>query len=161
MARITEDREDLLREATALVPRAMLIMQIRSERSEVFVGFRGDSLSIYFGAAPVYHFNAAAELRRAFVHDRLIKAESGRLVSSVRERSSHEVALVSTPLSTAEADRFQSDLGSLLTELRGNLAAKAFEIVGQVPSEGDALGRLQAWLVSWPGVRIAKVANVG
>jgi hypothetical protein len=160
MARITEDREDLLREATALIPRVMLGMKIRAAPCEVFAGFRRDSLSIYFGASPVYHFNAASELRRAFLDDRLIKAQAGHLVGAVRERTPREVALVSTPLSSAESERFLAELTSLLAELRDNLDTGAYTAVGQVPDGGDAIERLRAWLVNWPGPRVADVANV-
>lgn len=40
MARHTEDREDLLRDATALVPRVMLQVEIEERTVEVFAGFR-------------------------------------------------------------------------------------------------------------------------
>jgi hypothetical protein len=160
MARITQDREDLLREATALVPRMMLEMEIQALHGEVFVGFRGDSLSVYFGASPVYHFNSVGELRRAFLDDRLIKAESGQLVGSVRERTSHEVALISTPLSPAELECFLAGLTGRLRELCSNLDAGAFTVVGQFPSDSNIIDRLRTWLVNWQGPRVANVANV-
>ena len=75
MARITQDREDLLLEATALVPRAMLRTSIAGTACEVFAGFRGASLIIYFGPSTVYHFNASRRSRRAFIYGRVITAE--------------------------------------------------------------------------------------
>lgn len=160
MARITRDRENLLLEATALVPRVMLAMDIRGQRCEVFAGLRGNSLSIYFGASPVYHFNAAGELRRAYVDECLIKAESGQLIGSIRQRSAEQVVLASKLLSVEETDRFLTELADRLADLRDNLNRSAVEVIGQVPHDGDAIGRLQAWLANWSGPRIAAAANV-
>ena len=160
MARITQDREDLLLEATALVPRAMLRTSIAGTACEVFAGFRGDSLSIYFGPSTVYHFNAARELRRAFINDRLIKAEDGQLVGAVRVRSDTAVVLASSPLSNQESEQFAAEIGVLLTELADNLARGEFELVGQSPHDGDGVSRLRAWLAAWPGLKIAAAANV-
>jgi hypothetical protein len=160
MARITRDREDLLLEATALVPRVMLRMAILGEPTEVFAGFRGDSLSIYFGSTPVYHFNDVGELRRAFVDDCLIKAEAGQLIGAVRERSDEQVVLASTPLSTADRAQFAADLSARLTELREGLKCESFELVGQSPHEGDGVKRLRSWLADWLGLKIAAVANI-
>ena len=75
MARNQSDREDLLREATALVERAELRISGWSE--PVVVGFRrGGGASLFFGGKEVYQFNAGGELRRAFVAGRLIKASA-------------------------------------------------------------------------------------
>lgn len=160
MARITKDREDLLLEATALVPRIMLRMTVLDQSCEVFAGFRGQSLSLYFGSTPVYHFNSAGELRRAFLDDQLIKADAGRLVSSVRQRSATEVALVSTPLTDDAVAQLSAELTSRLAELLHNLDRGRFELVGQVPANGHIVDRLRAWLADWTELRIASVANV-
>ena len=67
MARDESDREDLLREATALVERIELAPADAADDEHIVAGFRRDgALSIYFGADPVYHFNSAGELRRAY-----------------------------------------------------------------------------------------------
>src|SRR3954447_20411722 len=102
MSRHESDREDLLREATALVERIELT--VGGFDLPVVCGFRRDgAASFYFGADPVYQFNAVGQLRRAFVAGRLIKAERGRLVALSRERTENEVALVRHELSAAEA----------------------------------------------------------
>src|SRR5688572_26999220 len=65
MSRRESDREDLLREATALVERVELL--VPGEGEPVVAGFRRDgSLSVFFGPEAVYQFNSAGELRRAF-----------------------------------------------------------------------------------------------
>src|SRR6186997_1242741 len=101
MARRESEREDLLREATALVERAELTLEGSEE--PIVVGFRRDgSASFFFGVDPVYQFNAACELRRAFVGGLLYKAERGRLVSLSRQRTMESVALFRAEL-TAQA----------------------------------------------------------
>jgi hypothetical protein len=138
----------------------MLGMTIQDLPCEVFVGFRDDALSIYFDASPVYHFNATAQLRRAFIDDCLIKADAGQLVGSLRERSPAEVTLVSTLFSAEDTDQFVAELESRLSQLRENLEQGTFEVVGQVPPAGDAVSRVLAWLVNWRGTRIAAGANI-
>src|SRR5512134_1308657 len=101
MARQESEREDLLREATALVERAEL--QLPSFAEPIVVGFRsGGAASFFFGSDPVYQFNSTGQLRRAFVAGKLLKAERGRLVALARERTAEEVALVRTGLDPAE-----------------------------------------------------------
>src|SRR5687768_8047260 len=102
MSRTESDREDLLREATALVERAEL--QVAGLGEPIVVGFRRDgAASFFFGADPVYQFNAAGELRRAYVGGLLYKAEQGELVALRRERTPAETALVRHDLSAAES----------------------------------------------------------
>ena len=102
MARHEHDREDLMREAVQLVPRAAWCVE--GEPEEVIVGFRDEALSIYFGPDPVYHFNADGALRRAYVDGMLWKAEKGRLVVMQRQRSNDHVALRSQEQSPASTE---------------------------------------------------------
>src|SRR2546421_10418921 len=102
MVRRESDREDLLREATALVERAEI--RTPGEHEPIVVGFRRDgSASFFFGAHPVYQFNSAGEFRRGYIGGLLYKAERGRLIALRRERSDAEVALVRTELNDDEA----------------------------------------------------------
>src|SRR5262245_42412456 len=97
MAREIHEREDLLRDARALVPRAMLRVELDGRMVDVFAGFRGESLSLFFGGDPVYHFNARGELRRAFVAGQLIKAERRRLIFIERRQGNDETLLERQP----------------------------------------------------------------
>ncbi len=64
MARHEEEREDLMRDAKALVDRIELVVPGFEE--PVVVGFRTNgAASFYFGQDAVYHFNSQLELRRA------------------------------------------------------------------------------------------------
>src|SRR3954447_14030342 len=102
MARHESDREDLLREATALVERVEL--KVAGFEEPIVVGFRRNgSASFYFGAESVYQFNTARELRRAYIDGVLYKAEQGRLVSLTRERGENAVSMFRVELDDNEA----------------------------------------------------------
>jgi hypothetical protein len=145
MARQESDREDLLREATALVERAELI--IGGEPERITVGFRRDgAMSIFFGGDPIYQFNTAGELRRAFADGLLYKAERGRLVALRRERTPTEVALVRRELTDADTQAFLATASSRLASLSESLQSGSFQTAGQVPADCDIPGRVRAWL---------------
>jgi hypothetical protein len=146
VAREVHRREDLLREARALNPRVMLRVELDGQSIEVFAGFRGEALSVYFGEDPVYHFNSAGKLRRAFVGERLIKAERGRLVTLDPMRTATETALVREEASVVVERDLLRGMSRWLAGLREALAAGSFDVVGQEPADGDALPRLAAWL---------------
>lgn len=145
MAREEHDREDLLKEATALVERAELLLG--GGRESVVAGFRRDgAASVYFGAEPAYHFNSRGELRRAYSDGLLFKAEKGRLASLRRHRLSGEVALMRHDLSDHETTLFLDDASRRLTALQASITSAAFTLIGQVPAVGDVVGHLVNWL---------------
>src|SRR5687767_10093010 len=132
MARRESDREDLLREATALVERAEV--SIRGHEEPIVAGFRRDgSASFYFGGDPVYQFNTACELRRAYIGGLLYKAERGRLVALRRERSETEVVLHRTEIPDDESAALLDGLQNRLTRLHNALLEGTFELIGQAP----------------------------
>jgi hypothetical protein len=160
MSRRETDREDLLREATALIERAEL--QVPGFDEPVIVGFRKDgAASVFFGADPVYQFNTAGELRRAYIGGLLYKAERGKLVSLRRERSETEVALIRRELAGDEAKSLLRSLNDRTMRLREALASGSFTLIGQAPAEADVTGRMRLWLARLPGsVLVAQAPNV-
>lgn len=161
MARDESNREDLLREATALVERIELVPgtwsfpSVEIAQSESIVaGFRVDgALSVFFGDDPVYQFNAAGELRRAYSGRLLIKASHGRLISLSRVRDDHQVQLVRHELTDPQQIAFLAKMTEFMRALAELLSASGFEVKGQVPADADVLGRVRSWLeahVDWP-----------
>jgi len=157
MARDESRREDLLREATAFVERIELVPSSSTSKAAetpIVAGFRADgALSVFFGEDPVYQFNAAGELRRAYCDGLLLKAVRGRLVSLQRVRSANEVQLVRHELTDAEQNDFLAAMKNRLHELAEMLAVGDCEIGRQSPPDADVLGRVQTWLAthdSWP-----------
>ena len=160
MASRESEREDLLREATALVERVELT--IEGDDEPIVVGFRRDgSASFFFGVDPVYQFNTAGELRRAFVEGLLYKAERGRLVALRRERSATEVALVRSELSADDSAAVIFAMRQRLTLLLSTLTAGTYSVNGQVPADADVPKRICRWLNKSPtNVPIASAPNV-
>lgn len=161
MARHAQDREDLLRDATALVPRVMLRLAIHGMSCDVFAGFRkGGALSLYFDSDPVYHFNSRGELRRAFVGGLIQKAEKGKLFVWNQERTDVELTMRSRPLTTAEQQEFGAQLIERISLLRDEMQTEQFELIGQIPADVDATGQLQAWLGEFQEFKVAREAGV-
>jgi hypothetical protein len=160
MSRRESDREDLLREATALVERAEFTLA--DDRGPVVVGFRRDgSASFYFGSDPVFQFNTAGELRRAFIGGLLYKAERGRLVALRRERSESEVALVRSEISDEQVAAVLADLKGRLSRLHTELASGSFTLIGKVPADADVKNRIINWLAAVPAtIATARAAGV-
>src|ERR1700704_5517811 len=105
MAREESSREELLREATALVERVELIPNVAISDGHIVAGFRRNgALSVFFGEDPVYQFNAAGELRRAYTNGKLLKADRGRLAALQRVRTQNEVQLVRHELDETDAN---------------------------------------------------------
>ncbi|WP_339726975.1 hypothetical protein [uncultured Gimesia sp.] len=114
MARNEEDREDLMREATALFPRAEL--QVVHESFPVFWGQKKSGhFSFYFGSDPVYQFDQTGFLRRAYIEGALYRTQGNTLARLTRVRNSEETILNRYDLSITEvglllqtmADRFR------------------------------------------------------
>jgi len=160
MARHEQDREDLLREATALVRRSEFT--IADEASVYVVGFRRNGAgSIYVDAAPVFHFNAAGELRRAYWQGSLIKAERGRLVRLKRERTPHEVRLRSSRLTPAESDACLQLVAHHCSMIRNAVREDTVTVLGQVPPDDNIMADIGRWLASLrQPVPIAQRPNV-
>jgi hypothetical protein len=143
--RIERDKEDLLRDATALVERIEL--SVGGFDEHVVVGFRDSgAASFFFGQDPVYHFNSTGELRRAFADGRLYKAEKHWLVSMERRRGEGVVALVGHELSEPEMDAFLMGMSRAFDSLRDSIETGRAAVIGKVPVDHDVLGRTRAWL---------------
>lgn len=162
MARQEVDKEDLLREATALVDRVELaIKDDLPSGLQILVGFRTDGgASIFFGADPVYHFNAMGELRRAYCEGFLFKAERGRLVSLRRERNADEVQLIRHELSDIEQVDFLRQMQTWLQRVARAIVTREYEVVGRVGGDRDIIGRIARWLSSRDAIVVAASPRV-
>jgi hypothetical protein len=160
MSRLESDREDLLREATALVERVEL--RLPEQPDSIVAGFRRDgSASIFFGQNPVYQFNSRRELRRAFVEGLLYKTDHGKLIEMRRVRTETAVELRSKVVSPEETTLFLREANKWLGRLRDALAAGNTEVIGQVPSTHDVQARVGTWLQELPvEIVLAKTSRV-
>ena len=145
VARREQDREDILREATALVERIEVEMPGYAE--PLVIGFRRDgSASFFVGADPVYQFNSQHQLRRAYVGGKLIKAERGQLVSLDRHRTATQVQLLRTELDAASVVTLLTEAAAHLRAIDSHLRAGQFKVCGQVPESVDLVARVRDWL---------------
>lgn len=149
MARQESDREDILREATALVERVEL--ELAGSGAPLVAGFRRDgSVSLFWGPDKVYQFNTTCELRRGYLDGRLTKAERGRLIALTRVRGESAVQLVRHSFNEREVVEYLAALQSDLAQLRQALECGEVRVAGQVPEQADVVGRLLTWLGSLP-----------
>lgn len=149
MARQESDREDLLREATALVQRAEF--QLPGEAEPFVAGFRRDgSFSLYCGGDQVVQFNTAGQLRRGYFDGKLLKADKGRLVWLTRERTAEAVILHSRELTAAEAAETLQRSTELVSRFCAALATGEFTLTGQAPPEENIVPRILAWQAALP-----------
>jgi hypothetical protein len=154
MARDEADRENLLREATALVERIEL--RVSNSEQSVVIGFRPcGAASFFLGSDPVYQFNSAGQLRRAFVDGLLYKAERGGLVSLRRDRSASATRLMRRDLSAAAQTEFLATAQHQLNHLAEALDHGNYEIVGQVPSKANVLKRVRESLTRVTQIQVA------
>lgn len=161
MAREESDREDLLREAVALVERAEL--RVADEPEHVTAGYRANgALSLFFGPDPVWQFNAAGELRRGYLAGKLLKAEGGRLVEMTRERTAESTRLLSRSLAADEQQAVLREAERRIGKLHAALAAGECEVIGQVPAERDVTARVIGSLAMLrTGFAVAQSPRVG
>ncbi len=144
--KVPQDREDLLREATGLLPRIELDI---GEPEPVVVGFRRDgSASFYFGQRFVVQFNAQGELRRAFLDGKLLKAERAALIELTRQPGREAVLMVRRPLGKGEQQAFLASVDQRLSALQNSLDSGAYTICGSVPDSPDVVPRVRSWLAN-------------
>jgi hypothetical protein len=148
MAVHESDREDLMREAVALVRRIEL--QSPGEMESVICGFRSNgTLSVYFGPDPVYQFDAESRLRRAFVDGLLYRTQETTLAQLKRQRSKGVTELLRRDLSVDELNEFLKTMRLRLQQLLCALKSDEVVVLKQVPEDQpivpeliDALGQI-------------------
>lgn len=142
MARNALDREDLMREATALVQRVEF-RATDGRNGSVVAGFRRDGcLSLYFGADPVYQFDSEGRLRRAFVRGRLYRTQGSALAELTQVRSSQATTLSRHDLSPDQLGRFFQEMLGHVAILRVTVQQGPSAVIRQVPANEPVLTRL-------------------
>jgi len=146
MALHEEDKEDLMRDAVAL--RNRIEWDVPDEPHAVVTGLRADrSLSVFFGQDPVFHFNPAGQIRRAFVNGFLYRAQGQTLARLARERTPTETLLVRNDLEAEKLDEFlismRGRLRNLAAALETQTACPLRSVCDdEVPSDFDAVLQL-------------------
>ncbi|MEZ6056096.1 MAG: hypothetical protein R3C01_05260 [Planctomycetaceae bacterium] len=144
MATDEQDREDLMKEATALTRRGEWL--VPDELETVIAGFRrDDSLSLYFGPDPVYQFDPAGRLRRAFVDGHLFRSEGTTLAQLDRRRVDGRSELIRVDLSSVELTRFLETMTHRLDRFLNSLTQKTATLQQSHPAN-TTTGETIDWL---------------
>ncbi|MCA9041177.1 MAG: hypothetical protein KDA65_12565 [Planctomycetaceae bacterium] len=152
MAFQESDREDLMQEATALVDRIEL--KLSAEGEAVIAGYRRNgSLSLFFGADPVYHFDQEMRLKRAYLAGFLFRTQGSTLARLERVRTVNpqtnqmRTELHRHDLTSEELEHFQIQALSRLSGLQDELEMGAFEVQRQVSGEANLIGKISGDLM--------------
>jgi hypothetical protein len=141
MSRHESDRENLMAEATALRQRVEL--SLPGDTGHVVAGFRDNGCySLYFGSDPVFHFDSAGGLRRAFVAGDLYRSLGQTLARLTRKRTDGDVHLVRHDLEPSELESFIEGMREQLQRLHAALADGAAQVVQELPIDGNLKMRL-------------------
>ncbi len=148
MAKQMTEREDLIRDAVALVDRAEFV---GGSVPPAVIGFRRDgSASVYFGDEPVYQFTSDYQLRRVYLLG-ILKAENGRLIRWEKTRTDHQVQMISRPLHPSDQAALLAEMRRMLSELHDGIGKKTIQAVRHVSQQGsDAVARAVEWLNNAP-----------
>lgn len=134
--RIEADREDLMREATALRQRAEF--RISGESPSVIAGYRNDgSLSVYFGPDPCFHFDADGRLRRAFVGGDLFRTQGDTLARLRRVHTREAVELHRDDLAPDEREELLQQARQQLRAFSDTLRSQAAECLQEIPADAQ------------------------
>jgi hypothetical protein len=138
MSRQETDREDLMREAVALARRVELVCE--GEPEPVIAGFRRSGhLAVYFGADPVYQFDEAGRLRRAFIDGDLYRTQGETLARLTRRRTQAETVLDRHDLSADELTDVLTAARSRLERLARLIDSGAARATSRIPADDEAL----------------------
>ena len=158
MSRHSQDREDLLRDATAYERRIELELPREDRLALVFIGIRDcGAMSFYFDGDPVYHFNSSGHLRRAFVKNQLVKSQQGRLLGWLPRRDDTQVEMECQQI---QEEEFMRSMQQKLHFLQTVLARGDFRVVGQVPPEEDLVAEINTRLPHFQNSQIAASPHV-
>jgi hypothetical protein len=136
-----------MQEATGLIRRAE--WRVPFQPDVIVAGFkRSGGWSIYFGADPVYQFDADGRLRRAFAHGDLWRTQGATLARLQRERTETTSVFQRHDLTDAELHEFLREVHQRLTALLTSLDCGAAQFLRQVPDEADVTAELTAVLRS-------------
>ncbi|MCP4189915.1 MAG: hypothetical protein GY768_04735 [Planctomycetaceae bacterium] len=163
MARHSNDREDLLREAVRLVHRVEF--RPLSFADPVVIGFRENgAASLFVGPDETYQFNSDQQLRRAHWQGELIKADRGSLIGLNRFNGSNETLLLRHEFNAEEMAELLVRLRRRIEELRQSIESGQFDLVGEVSLDDRAViemtHRWLATLADADSIEIAHRPNV-
>jgi hypothetical protein len=148
--RVEADREDLLAEAVNL--RERIELRIPGHEEAVTIGCNDwGHWSFYFGAEPMYRFDAEGRLRRAVRGGKLYRTQGGTLAELTRVRLEQETQLQRRDLSPGEVEGFLVEVRSHLQQLHPEYTTGRCQTLREVGTQADFPARLAALLSRFAG----------
>lgn len=131
-------------------------------RDLVFAGFKQGAFSLYFGDAPIYHFDLEGRWQRAYLRDRhFIRRLDGAVHEVVRVREGANLVMRRTSLGPGEARRIDEEIRAVAVALLADLSEGRGRRLDPPDDKarpiGEAelrefLGRIAAWDArAWAG----------
>jgi hypothetical protein len=121
----------------------------------VFAGFKPGAFSLYFGDAPIFHFDLEGRWQRAYVRDRhYLKRLDASIHEIDRVREGANLVLKRRTLDDAEARRLDSEIRDVAASVRAGIEEKGYGLEGP-PGEkaraidADALRDFLDRIVAW------------
>ncbi len=143
--RIESDREDLLAEAVNL--RERIELRVPGFEDAVTIGCNDlGHWSFYFGAEPMYRFDAEGRLRRAVRGGKLYRTQGASLAELTRVRLENETQLQRRDLSPNEVEGFLAEVRSHLQQLNLEYTAGRCKTLREVGENAEFTARLAAML---------------
>ena len=143
--RVEADREDLLAEAVNL--RERIELQVAGSDHPVTIGCNDlGHWSFYFGAEPMYRFDAAGQLRRAVKEGKLYRTQGITLAELVRVRTEQETQLLRRDLGPSEVEAFLAQVGNQMQHLSQEFRAGRCQRLREVFASADFQDRLAGLL---------------
>ncbi|MFK7820517.1 MAG: hypothetical protein AB8G99_17485 [Planctomycetaceae bacterium] len=140
------DREDIMREATAMRRRAS--WTVEGLPGPIVAGFRSnDFFSIFFDQNPVYQFNSTGQLRRAYRDGLLYRTQGTTLARLNRVRTPDRTELQRTDLTPEELNEFLSEMRRWLNDFQSALENKDAKLQEQIPKASDIVPSVLAALL--------------
>lgn len=143
MSRQESDREDLIREAVAMPERGEFRVPGLDEL--VTVGFRVTAaMSIFIGQDPVYQFDPAGRLRRAFANGLLYRSQQSTLARLQRVRTETATQLQRSDLSQDDLSDFRTLMHQRLSFISDSIRDQTIQVIRAVPADVDLRPRIAA-----------------
>jgi len=143
--RVEADREDLMAEAVNL--RERIELQVPGIDHPVTIGCNDlGHWSFYFGAEPMYRFDAEGRLRRAVRGDKLYRTQGNTLAELVRVRLDDETQLQRRDLSLSEVAEFLAETQTQMHRLARELQTGQCQTLREVVTSADFTVRLSSLL---------------
>ena len=142
VARQESDKEDLIRDATALVERAELICD--GSPTLVTIGFfRDGRCTVYFEQDPFYQFDSEGRVRRAYENGFLYRSQASTLARMDRHRPTNadgeteKVILQRFDLTEIELIDFRERMLGLIRSLRDSIQNRQYTVQRAVTPDGN------------------------